>query len=630
MAKTARKKTPTTPASTETAAAPKKRGRPKKNPTPEADIDIAAATNETPAEKPKRGRPKKGLPGSPAAEQDKKLTRKALGELGDEIINRKGRAPFAIPKDPKDITTRATDLNTARDSGEVELSALLYVIRGGPGREAPLYTAEGFDTFEEYCEKKLDISSSKGRTLATNWEMFTETLGLPPHVLRVVSFNKFKLLVAAVKAGHINNSNVREWLPLLQNDGPTALSRPELEKQVKDFMAKREGSGKEDDKDPMRAFRINFRQSEIDGFIETLANYKENVGLESDSEAVQQALDFAASNAISDSGKVAMGTGIVGLVNMIARMANVTPILVSNDEENFNFETMGLHPASRIFCVIDTRGESGEWGRMCIAGSKEAAAAHLGVKVTAIREFQFSVAEDIRPTAQYLAASVSEIVEPEETQLSFSDDEEDSEAESLAEAGDDVDVAREDVSFSFTDENIGDFIRCAYKDEGEIDAEIISVNVEDEVLKIKQVDENWEATGRAKAIAFSDVREIYEFDDEEDEVEASAEESESGEEEAEDESLDLSISADEIPVFETSAETLKDINRVCSMIKKKSGPALNEIIEKKNEISEAVRKKHAGKSSVEEAQLDGARQLQSFAYATASKLGLDPYAVTNA
>lgn len=564
----------------------------------------------------KKAAAKKGkdpVAGSPAAKTDDRLTRAALKKIGEDMMSKKGRAPFSIPKSVADATRRAKELNNARDTEEVELSALLWTLQ-----EKGAHADAAYSTMSEFCDKELEISPTKARTLVGNWNWFMQ-LGLHPAILsgpQGLSFSKFKLLKKALNAGHITHKNVAEWVPLVRKAGPGALTRTQLDSEVKTFLSKKAGKGEDPGDDPMQTFKFQLRRSEAEGFEESLDAFKDARGIESDGQAVFQALDLAASSNISDGGKAATAMGMVGLTNMMARVAPVVPIIHSLDD-TFDFETLGVHPVQRIYASFKTKGGSEGWGAFILASSKESAAKVLGVKPDAIRAFEFAIAPELVPEAKYAAPKAQE-TEPDPEPAKTPDPESETEPEADPEAAPAGDGGK---GFTFSEEDVDStYLVCDYKGD-EIDALVVGVNVDEEILQVKEADiekDGWPVKGRKKAIKWSDVVRLHE------EAEEEPEEEEEEEPEAEGDEFDLTDAAPKVPEFDVNdvKGMMAEVNRLGTMIKKKKAAEAKKINTKNAALTKEAKADHGDDADVKGIVL---QKLVPYCYELAQANDLDPF-----
>lgn len=461
---------------------------------------------------------------SPVAEKEIALTKSALKKIGKEMLEARGRAPFSIPKKADEIISRATTLNGERDAGEMELSALLHA-----AQEMNLHTVEGFANLSELAQERMGISGSKARTLANNYGYFT-SLGLEPKLFsgkNAISYSKFKELIKGIKAEVITSRNILEWLPLLTNSGPTALSLRDIQKRVKETLMKAGGEDGEDQV-TMKKFAFEVPSDQLETYADILETLKESLGVDSDSAAILRSLQSTASANIEGAeGQVAY-MGLSGLRKMMAGTAPVIPVIIP-DDENVTFDTVGVPVVPTLYFAMKATNPEA-----CFATSKEAAAKALGVASSSVREMNFVVAEDIREglpkfQGQFKTGDVDldevEEVDPEAL---------------VEEEVEEVDAYEIDESW------VGTTVTATYKDE-EIEGEIVKVNEDDGIVSIKVPG----ARGRPKNVAFADVIDVVEDEAEEltleDEEEVEEETPETAAEETEELSFDDEEDEEETP-----------------------------------------------------------------------------------
>lgn len=587
----------------------------KKAPSKKAAKKVASKKDETPAPK---SNPSKG---SPIDQADKKLTAKALTEIGQSMIDKKGRAPFSVATDLKEAAKRARELNAERNTGEAELSATLYYLN-----EQSAHANEAHEKIEDYCDQVLDISRNKARTLIATWEVYHKVLGLPNHLLREIDYAKFKEVVGAVKAGHMNKAAVTRFLPLMVKSGATRTTVATLRQQVKEFVAKRtDRDGAEGNDVKMRRLGIQLPEEDMEGFLDVLTSYKEAIGVEADGVALQRCLDFTASAHINEAGAAAVG--LLNLTNIIARTNNVTPVIIANDDSE-TFDNLGVHPVTKLYGHFNTRaGDSDDWGKFCMAANKEDAAQHLGVKIEQVREFDFTISDLLKPEATYggpVRALTDETEEDEpgtsETSLS--------EETAADDGGEDSGEQEEEVErdFEFSADLVDRYMVATIKDE-EVDVIVVDVNMEKELISVKRVDDDWEPKGRKSVLDFKDIVSLYPPDEEE--------EDETEEDEGDDETFDLGgddgtteEAADAkpaIPTFEPDdiEGMTADVMRIGKMVAREKDAATAKEISKKNTqlMNEARKKAKKGKDP----RTIALPLLLAFAYEFAQGLGLDPF-----
>lgn len=449
--------------------------------------------------------------GSPADKRDKELTKKALIAMGQEMIDKKGRAPFTVAKDVREAAKRAKELNESRNEGEAELAATLWHLR-----EQGAHTHEGQERIEDYCDQVLNISPNKARSLINSWDVWQNVLGLPNHLLRTVDWGKYKLFVPAVRSGAIRDQKAfLEHLPLLVKSGETRTTETILKKKLQKITNSGDTSGENVVK--LRNLKFGFPEDEADGFSEVLNSFRVAEGLTSDSQALHRALDFAASARISDGGARALG--VLNLTNMIARTNNVIPVLIAQDESE-TFDNLGVHPVTKIFGRFDTKGGSDEGIQFCLAASKADAAAHLGVKESQVREFSFTVTDLLKPEATYAPPTEGLLDDVADAGLSADEDD--------AEVADLTNEEIETAAIEFDESHVDRYVELELDGET-VNAVITQVNTEDRLVTIKLVDEDFEVQkgARKKVMKFSDIAallEVHEEEEVEEEEEAEAEE----------------------------------------------------------------------------------------------------------
>ena len=333
---------------------------------------------------------KNAVAGSPAAKRDEELTEKALSQLGEEIQNTATEAPFVIPETVEKVIERAKELNKARDEEEVELSALLYKLEADR-----TYNQYECANLSEFAIQHLDMSGSKARSLSAAWGHFLN-LGLKPEILGSkggVSFVKFKLLLPCITRDVINKGNVSEWLPLIKKEGATALTRQAIESKVKTLTAKAQSNEADDDK--LVRVSIMLRGSLSEPFRQLIEMYKEATGVASDGEAVFHGMN-AASAAVVDRarGQATVG-GIVNLMDMIARLAPVAPIIFS-DDPGITLDTIGVPVINKVYYVAQSDIGAG----FCLAPDIQSAAKFMKVAESAVRVFPLHVSPELKPTVK--------------------------------------------------------------------------------------------------------------------------------------------------------------------------------------------------------------------------------------
>jgi hypothetical protein len=309
-----------------------------------------------------------------------------------------GIDPFKIPEEPAKIIERARELNTQRDEEELELSVLLDRVETDK-----LYLSRGYKSLAEYAEKELDIGGSKARQMSANYGSFVK-LGLRLGLLggpEGVSFSKFKVIVSAVNKELITSKSVVEWLPLLKKSGRGALTRGLLEEHIKALAQTSEVPA-----DVERRLSFAVPAEMYQPMLNAINTFREAAGIESDGAAITRALALAASAHIEDGSKTAASMGLLGLREMMAQMAPVTPIFFSNDS-TASFDNLGVHPINKVYAGVSANSSNKDWGTFCLAPSKAAAAKLLGIAESAVREFDLTISPELLPTTRHIAAAAA-------------------------------------------------------------------------------------------------------------------------------------------------------------------------------------------------------------------------------
>ena len=330
---------------------------------------------------------KKAVAGSPAAKRDEALTEQALAQIGEELKASAKEAPFVIPETVEKVIERARELNKARDEEEVELSALLHKLEADR-----TYNQYECANLSEFAVQHLDMSGSKARALSAAWSHFLN-LGLKPEILggkEGVSFVKFKLLLPCVTRDVINKDNVAEWLPLIKKEGKTALTRQAIESKVKTLTAKAQTEESDDDK----LVRVSFmlRGSLSEPFRQLIEMYKEATGVSSDGEAIFHGMNAASASIVDRAQGQATIGGIVNLMDMIARLAPVSPLIYS-DDPGITLDTIGVPVINKVYY-------SSSWKvspTMCLATDLATAAKFMKVDESEVRVFSLTVSPELKP-----------------------------------------------------------------------------------------------------------------------------------------------------------------------------------------------------------------------------------------
>lgn len=356
-------------------------------------------------------RSKTPVAGSPAAKRDAELTEKALAKIGEDMTTSAASAPFEIPKSVDKIIERARELNKARDEEEVELSALLHKLEADR-----TYNQYECANLSEFAIQHLDMSGSKARSLSAAWGHFL-SLGLRPEILggkEGVSFVKFKLLLPAVTRDVIGKDNISEWLPLIKKEGKTALTRQAVESKVKSLTAKAQTEAADEDK----LIRVSFmlRGSLAEPFHQLIETYKEATGVSSDGEAIFHGMNAAAASVIDRAQGQATIGGIVNLMDMIARLAPVCPVIYS-DDPGITIDTIGVPVVNKVYY-------SSSWKvspTMCLATDLATAAKFMKVDESEVRVFSLTLSPELKTqvksadvTSEVATDSVPEPTESEE------------------------------------------------------------------------------------------------------------------------------------------------------------------------------------------------------------------------
>lgn len=568
---------------------------------------------------------------SPAAEKDKALTKSALKLMGKEMREARGRAPFSIPKNGDEIIERATSLSAERDAGEMELSALLY-----EAQDKELATVYGFSNLSELAQEKMGISGSKARTLATNYSYFI-SLGLEPKLFsgkNSISYSKFKEIIKLVKNEAVTSRNIDAWLPLLMNNGPTALPLRDIQKRVKEELMKVAG-GDEDEGPTMRKLAFEVPADQLEHYNDILETLKESMGVDSDSAAILRSIQQAASAQIEDAtGQVAY-MGLSGLCKMMANTAPVIPIILPIDE-NVTYENVGVPVVSTLYFAM----KAGD-ARACVATSKEAAAKALGVSITSVREMPYVIADDVREGLPEFQGTFG-VGGPDLDDVEEADPEAMVEEEPEAEVEETVEEAEETEAYAIDDTWIDTVVTANYKGE-EIEGTIVKVDTDKETVAIKVEG----ARGRPKAVAFADVLSIVESEEEETAEEEEAESDDSvtelsvdeAEEEIETEDEEEESQGDllfdeETEETEASAAPEFDVEDTAGMTTyvMSIGKALSSQSAEGKKRAAAIQKqfgvlqkKHAGKPNAKGLAF---HELVGFAHEQATEAGLDIDALT--
>lgn len=327
---------------------------------------------------------------SPAADRKAAEQARKRIELGKSMI-KEGEIPFEIDLDNEDVVeVRAKNLASSKDANEAELSFLLYTLREKRG-----YLDKNYQSFNEYVEREVGISRSKASGLATTWEMFL-SLGLPITVLggkNRISWNKFRLLKPAVKAGVINGDSIYEWLPYVAAAGPESLLDKDIETRVRRLVG-------EPDTDTPEFTTIKLRVPTDQ--VEALYGYQDTIalGLKIEDRGMQyvRSMEYLFSSIVDNSLESAKVAGLCSLKRAAEAIApGVSCVFFAPDTKEFTQDTLGIVPVHYIYQGFSGSNSNKEIVHV-LATSDEEAKRILGTDV--VRKFPVVLAESVKNPAQ--------------------------------------------------------------------------------------------------------------------------------------------------------------------------------------------------------------------------------------
>jgi len=421
------------------------------------------------------------LANSPIAVRETELSKAALRKIGKELIDADVKDPFTLTDDLHDLAERARELNDGRETNEVELSAILHKLA-----EQRAYLQHNYSNLSEYAEGELSISGPKARAMVSNWQQFLE-LGLKPGILagaQGVMFGKFKLLSRAISDGAIDKKNIAEWLPLLRKGGEGAATRSIIETRLRELRVNPENPEKAA---ADKRFSFKLGGDEAPGFVETLEVFKESCKVESDGAAIFRALTLAAAATIEDAAKQTTVMGLTGLINMMARLAPVVPIMYSTANDATH-DKLGVHVVNKVYGSFRTDKNLGSF---CLAANRAAAAETLGIPVDSVREFDLILSPELMPEVQFEGGLIRDVVVQDAT---------------AEESGDDSDsepVVQETVVANITENDVNKQVTYNLKDkDGKITQStgtISEVEMSAQIVRVKA------GRGRPRSVPFAAV-----------------------------------------------------------------------------------------------------------------------------
>lgn len=466
--------------------------------TPAAKTAGAAKSSASARTKQKTKQPARVLPAVTAAAQKALATVEppkvaALRELGTSMMAKfeTSRAAFGLPRGVQDQAAKIRELVGARTSDEAFLSCLLASLQDDATVLVTLRPAGGgaYENFNDLADRGLNISPSRARALAANWKMFV-AVGLSAKALgpNGVDFAKFKELRPLYEAGLLKTAaQLRTWLPLIAVSGPAVLTTTALVARIRTEMANARTAGTTDES-AAKAARFGFMltSDQVGPMRELLDHYKAATGIEGDGMCVFQAVQEAMAARVMDAPGVGTTVNLTGLMNSVARIAPVIPICIPTvpAAAMADVTTPMVRQAYGTF-------EQGQL-RMCLSASIEAAASHFGVAVADVKAFPLTVAEDLLPEATHpVEATRQALVQadvPEEVQKTIVPD-----------------------TFTFDLSDVRRPVRYVDGKGKEHFGVVAEVHVESSTLSVKPAADatGAAAPGRARVIAFADVREYF-------------------------------------------------------------------------------------------------------------------------
>lgn len=317
-------------------------------------------------------------------------------------------------KDPMTMSVtklekEAQKIYKARVGDEFRLSFTLYALR-----EKNAHADRGYD-LKDYFTKFLGISHTKAQAMIGNAEFLINVGVANLKNLIGLSWTKVKLLKAPVEKGVIAKKGINKWLEKCKA-GPEGTAEWDLEKQIKDLMAKK---AKVDVDDSLKTFSFKapaYTQDLINRFEEIA---EKAFGGDRGNWYVQ-ALSMAAASLVNQADVELMrGRGLAAVKEMAEKIAPVAAVFIPLTDEIGEDAKLGL--MTRVFQGFSEDRDGVKGLRFCFAGSE--AEAKKTLKVKDIRVFPIEIAESLRPS-EIAAVNIEEPEEDEdEPESGLSDDE---------------------------------------------------------------------------------------------------------------------------------------------------------------------------------------------------------------
>ena len=149
-----------------------------------------------------------------------------------------GRYPTGSEEWAARVRRRAQNLNAALETGYMELASLLYLIYDTPidgkPENPPVFRAWGYESWEEWVDKELNLKPEKARYLRRiHYVLNVELKGLPPATLGRLA--KLGLSKVGKLLRVLTVSNAERWC-----DMAAGLSNRELDHAIQDSLQEAE------------------------------------------------------------------------------------------------------------------------------------------------------------------------------------------------------------------------------------------------------------------------------------------------------------------------------------------------------------------------------------------------------
>lgn len=213
------------------------------------------------------------------------------------------------------------ELVTAIEQCNFKLAQKLYVVFA-----AQVWKKWGYNSWDDYTQNELVISSDRVRLLLSVWNWYTKNFNDPTILEEIASMGWTKAMMLAT-SGVCNKSNYQEWFPIAKEKQSHLLQQSIKETKVKD-----KDTGEPSDKHDLNiqhAFTVKLRKDELDVVEQACTR----AGEISKAEKKGQQLAFVCQDYLATD---QLGSkGQAGLADCLVRIENLVPgikLIAINDK----------------------------------------------------------------------------------------------------------------------------------------------------------------------------------------------------------------------------------------------------------------------------------------------------------